>query len=104
MGFYFQKLLFGFLHARNTKSEHDGIVIDEHSTFGFFVFLVGGCEPASVQILFVWFVVFSPDGKTLALATSNQIIKLWDVPTDKLIATLRGHQERSLLSGVQALQ
>jgi WD40 repeat protein len=35
---------------------------------------------------------FSPDGKTLATASSDQTIKLWDVATGKKRASLRGHQ------------
>ena len=43
----------------------------------------------------VKFVAFSPDGKKLASAGSNnntETIKLWDVATGKELATLSGHQ------------
>ncbi|MEG4584030.1 AAA-like domain-containing protein, partial [Microcoleus sp. MOSTC5] len=36
-------------------------------------------------------VAFSPDGKTLASASSDHTIKLWNVQTQKPIATLTGH-------------
>ncbi|MBC1242254.1 WD40 repeat domain-containing protein, partial [Nostoc sp. 2RC] len=36
-------------------------------------------------------VVFSPDGKTLASASNDNTIKLWDVSTSKAIKTLTGH-------------
>jgi WD40 repeat protein len=38
-------------------------------------------------------VTYSPDGKTLAAASSDHRIKLWDVATDKEQATLKGHTE-----------
>jgi WD40 repeat protein len=36
-------------------------------------------------------VAFSPDGKTLASASGDRSIKLWDVATGKEQATLKGH-------------
>src|SRR5262245_59609092 len=38
-------------------------------------------------------VAFSPDGKTLASASGDKSIKLWDVATGKQQATLKGHTE-----------
>jgi WD40 repeat protein/energy-coupling factor transporter ATP-binding protein EcfA2 len=41
-------------------------------------------------------VTYSPDGKTLASASSDKTVKLWDINTGKVIQTLKGH-----ISGVQ---
>ena len=43
-------------------------------------------------------VAFSPDGKTLALASFEGTVQLWDVATGKLLKTLKGHS-----SGVGAV-
>ena len=39
----------------------------------------------------VWSVAFSPDGKTLAVASRDETIRLRDVATGKILFTLRGH-------------
>ena len=36
-------------------------------------------------------VVFSPDGKTLAAGTQGNRVRLWNIATEELIATLHGH-------------
>ena len=36
-------------------------------------------------------VAFSPDGKTLAMASREGTVQLWDVATGKLLETLKGH-------------
>jgi RNA polymerase sigma factor (sigma-70 family) len=48
-------------------------------------------EPRASHVWSVQAVVFSPDGKTLASASNDQTVKLWDVATGAEKATLRGH-------------
>ena len=38
-------------------------------------------------------VSFSPDGKFLASGSSDETIKLWEVPTGRLLKTLKGHED-----------
>ena len=41
-------------------------------------------------------VAFSPDGKTLAMASREGNVQLWDVATGKLLETLKGHSSAVL--------
>ena len=43
-------------------------------------------------------VAFSPDGKTLAMASREGTVQLWDVATGNILETLKGHS-----SAVQAV-
>jgi len=45
------------------------------------------------KVLF-YSVAFSPDGKTLASASEDGTIKLWEVSTHKLLTTFTGHSDR----------
>jgi WD40 repeat protein len=42
----------------------------------------------------IYGVTLSPDGKTLAGASSERIIELWDLPSNKKLQTLKGHTGR----------
>jgi WD40 repeat protein len=46
-------------------------------------------DPAMIR---QWGVAIARDGKTLATAHGDQVVKLWDVPTGKVRQTLGGHQ------------
>ena len=39
----------------------------------------------------VWSVAYSPDGSMLASGSTDETIRLWDVATGSLLATLSGH-------------
>jgi hypothetical protein len=62
------------LHAEELKAEHTFLGHTDH----------------------VCSVAFSPDGKTLASASEDKTIKLWDVATGKERATLQGHTDHVL--------
>ncbi|AFZ15687.1 WD40 repeat-containing protein (plasmid) [Crinalium epipsammum PCC 9333] len=44
----------------------------------------------------VWNIKFSPDGKTLASASEDKTIKLWNVEDGRLLKTLEGHEASDL--------
>ncbi len=41
----------------------------------------------------VWSVAYSPDGGTLASGGTDETIRLWDVATGEILATLSGHTD-----------
>ena len=42
----------------------------------------------------IYGVNLSPDGKTVAIASSNQSIELWDLQSNKILQTFKGHKSR----------
>jgi WD40 repeat protein len=54
-----------------------------------------GAEPLTLRGHTGWVggVAFSPDGKTLATASADKTVKLWDAATGKELATLKGHDD-----------
>jgi len=41
-------------------------------------------------------IAFSPDGKRVASGCLDNTVKIWDVATDRLLLTLKGHSGRIL--------
>ena len=41
----------------------------------------------------VWSVAYSPDGGTLASGSTDETIRLWDIATGEVLATLSGHTD-----------
>ena len=41
----------------------------------------------------VWDVAFAPDGTTLAVGRTDGAVELWDIPSRRLLKTMRGHSE-----------
>ena len=44
---------------------------------------------------------FAPDGKTVATTSIDGTARLWDAASGKLLATLKGHKDRSVHGRVQ---
>ena len=50
------------------------------------------CKDIKAHNSFVLSISFNPDGKLLASGSYDKTIKLWEVPSGKLIKTLEGHE------------
>ena len=55
-------------------------------------FIDGFLERFNLRNFNIYSLAFTPDGKTLAVGTSNKQIHLWDVATQRFIETISGHQ------------
>lgn len=55
--------------------------------------LIAQEEPVSGPKALVWQVTFSPDGTLLAAASGDGKIRIWDVESGSLVATLAGHSK-----------
>jgi len=60
--------------------------------------LDGECQSLIGHTDFIYLVVYSPDGRTLASTSADHSIRLWDVLEGKCIKVLQGHT--SLVTGV----
>lgn len=99
-----------FLHRYDIKrSPHRSFALRETASPSWTLLLgcvvIGGCsyerppqcsERAilSGHSYYVWSVAFSPDGKWLATASGDTLIKLWNVETGREEATLTGHSHQ----------
>ena len=69
-----------------------GLLI-EQSSYGMFQRVQKSSLPSKGHTDWVFSVAFSPDGKMLASGSNDRTIKLWEVSTGAIIATLDGHTE-----------
>ena len=74
----------GTIRLWDVHSQRQIATLTEHSIYS--IYSIFGLSP-------VLFVAFSPDGQTLASGSWDKTIRLWDVHSQRQIATLTGHSD-----------